>query len=85
MTYRYRKDILDRLAGHGLQPKPTTRPELLHEFVNDLYRYELRRLRDRLIRREFPKASYFARVIEIRERYSVLSLRNSDWVEPPDP
>lgn len=77
----YRRDVLDRLWVHGIQPKDTTPPELVREFVNDLYRYELRRLRDRLRRREFPKDSYFGRVVELRRKYSVLSLRADEWVE----
>ena len=57
----YRRDVLDRLWVHGIQPKDTTPPELVREFVNDLYRYELRRLRARLRRKEFPKGGYFGR------------------------
>jgi hypothetical protein len=81
MTYRYRPDVLEQLARHGLQPTPTTPPERVREFVNDLYRYELQRLRDRLLRREFPKASYYDRVVEVRNRYRVLALRPSQLVE----
>ncbi len=51
VIYRYKEDILEQLAAHGVRPTPETPPELVHEFVNDLYRYELRRLRDRLRRR----------------------------------
>ena len=79
--YRYRRDVLDGLARHGVSPTPHTRPALLHEFVSDLYRYELRRLRDRLRRREFPKAEYFGRVVELRTRYVLLSMRPDEWVE----
>ena len=56
MAYRYKAEILEQLRAHGIQPTPETKPELVHEFVNDLYRYELRRLRDRLLRREVQKA-----------------------------
>lgn len=73
--YRYRPEILDLLWGHGIQPTPATRPELVHEFVGDLHRYELRRLRDRLLRGEFPKPEYYGRVVEIRNRYRVLALK----------
>ena len=55
MTYRYRPDVLALLAGHGIAPQSSTPPERVHELVSDLYRYELRRMRDRLIRREFEK------------------------------
>ena len=81
MTYQYRQEVIDQLARHGLHPKPTTPPERVREFLNDLYRYELRRLRDRLIRREIPKAGYYDLVVELRNKYRLLSLRPSELVE----
>src|SRR2546425_8432693 len=45
-TYRYRPEVLEELLEHGVRPTERTRPELVHEFVSDLYRFELRRLRD---------------------------------------
>ena len=81
MAFRYRRDVLLQLANHGVQPRPDTSPELVHEFLNDLYRYELRALRDRLLRREFPKASYYERVVELRRKYPLLSLKTQQWLE----
>ena len=81
MEYRYRVDVLARLETHGIRPRPTTRPELVREFVNDLYRYEIRRLRDRLLRGEFPKDTYFDRVVTLRNKYSVLALKPFQFVE----
>ncbi len=81
MEYRYQQQVLDQLEKHGIRPRPTTRPELVREFVNDLYRYELRRLRDRLRRGEIPKAGYFDRVVELRRAYSVLALKPDQLVE----
>lgn len=81
MAHRYRKEILEQLLAHGVQPTSATRPELVHEFVNDLYRYELRRVRDRLQRREIPKAAYYDLVVEIRRRYPALSLKPWQWLE----
>ena len=75
-----KKEILSQLEAHGVQPAPSTRPELVHDFVNDLYRYELRRLRDRLLRREIPKTAYYDLVVEIRNRYRVLALKPHQWV-----
>ena len=80
-TYRYRRDVLEQLWRHGVHPLETTAPETVHEFVNDLYRYELRRLRDRLRRREIPKAGYYDRVVELRLRYPLLSMKPWQWVE----
>jgi hypothetical protein len=81
MEYRYKADVLARLETHGIRPQGTTRPELVREFVNDLYRYEIRRLRDRLLRGEFPKHTYFDRVVTLRTRYSVLALRANELLE----
>jgi hypothetical protein len=78
---RYRREILDRLAGHGITPTEATPPQLVHDFVNDLYRYELRRLRDRLLRKEIAKPDYYAHVVQIRNRYPVLSMKLWQWVE----
>jgi hypothetical protein len=78
--YKYRPDILEELLRYGVRPTSATRPELVHEFVSDLYRHELRRLRDRLLRKEFPKHEYFSRVVELRKRYPVISMRPSEWV-----
>lgn len=81
MTYRYKVEVLEQLWRHGVQPKPTTRPQLVHDFVNDLYRYELRTLRDRLVRREIQKTGYHDRVVALRRRYPLVSLRAHEWVE----
>src|SRR4029079_15662547 len=37
-AYRYRADVLEQLSRHGIQPSPSTRPEVVHEFISDLYR-----------------------------------------------
>jgi hypothetical protein len=79
--FRYRSDVLAALEHHGVRPTPHTPPELARAFVNDLYRYEIRRLRDRLLQREFPKEEYFGRVVELRTKYRVLSMRAHEWVE----
>jgi hypothetical protein len=79
--YRYRAEVLEQLLVHGARPTSATRPDLVHEFVGDLYRYELRCLRDRLLRAEFPKKEYSTRVIRIRERYRLLALRPGEWLD----
>ena len=78
---RYRLEVLAQLATHGIRPTGNTPPQVVHDFVNDLYRYELRRLRDRLLRHEIAKPDYSAHVIQIRNRYQVLSLKLWQWVE----
>lgn len=78
--YRYRPDVLAHLWRHGVQPRETTPPALVRGYVNDLYRYELRNLRDRLLAGEFPQASYYDRVVELRNKYPVLALKAPQWV-----
>jgi hypothetical protein len=78
--FRYRPDVLEQLARHGVRPTERTRPELAHEFVSDLYRYELRALRVRLLAKEFPKREYFDRVVEVRNRYRVIALKPREWI-----
>ena len=79
--FRYRPEVLEQLLDHGVRPTERTRPELVHEFVSDLYRHELRTLRDRLLAREFPKREYFGRVVAVRNRYRVIAMRPHDWVD----
>ena len=81
MEHRYRKDVLEQLATHGVKPTPATSPAVVHEFLNDLYRYELRRLRDRLVRRDILKSDYYGLVVEVRHRYPLLSLKPPQWME----
>ena len=82
-AYRYRTDVLEHLWTHGVQPRENTRPELVHEFVSDLYRYELRRLRNRLVRGEIPKVGYYDRVVALRRKYPLVSLKPYEWLERP--
>jgi hypothetical protein len=80
-AYRYHAWVLDALARHGVLPGSGTSPELLHEFVNDLYRYELRRLRASLLAGAFPKTEYYGRVVALRRRYPLLSLKPRQWLD----
>lgn len=79
--YRYKPSVLEQLRQHGLQPTPETRPEIPHEQLSDLYRFELRRLRDRLRRGEIPKTGYFDRVVDLRRKYPLISLKPAEWLE----
>jgi hypothetical protein len=80
VVFTYRPDILDALWRHGIQPKPTTDPELVRAYVRDLYKYEIRRLRERYMSGEFPKTEYSTRVDALRRRYPVLALPARLWV-----
>lgn len=79
---RYRADILDELARHGLAPGPATPPERLREQINDLYRIEIRTLRDRCRAGEFPVSELSLRVKQLRTRYMLLSIPMPLWIEP---
>ena len=80
-AFRYRPWVLDALAGHGVRPTGATPPERVREFVNDLYRYEIRRLRSRLLAGEFPKVEYYGRVVALRRRYPLLALKPREWLD----
>jgi hypothetical protein len=53
----------------------------VHELVSDLYRFELRRLRDCLVRKEIPKTGYYDRVVELRRKYPLVSMKPHQWLE----
>jgi hypothetical protein len=49
--------------------------------VNDIYRYELRLLRDRYLTGEFSKRDYYDKVVETRNRYPVMGVLTRYWTE----
>jgi hypothetical protein len=78
---RYRPEILDELARHGLKPHAATEPAKLREQINDLYRLEIRKLRDRCRAGEFSTRDLPSRVIALRRRYLLLSIPLANWTE----
>jgi len=81
MRYAYSPEVLGALEKHGVQPTTDTPPELVHEFVSDLYRFELRQLRDRQVRGEIEKQDYSDHVVALRKRYMLVSLPVPHWAE----
>ena len=79
MSYAYAPEILETLAGHGLQPTPETPPSFVREALSDLYRYEIRRLRQSLLNGRIERANYADHVIALRKRYWLLSLPVKHW------
>lgn len=79
--YTYPKPILDELAGHGLVPCADTPPQQLRDALRDLYKYEIRRLRDQLIAGKIPKRDYAGHVVSLRKRYWLLSVPTQLWPE----
>ena len=82
VTYTYRADVLRDIERHGVRPLPHTPPERVRDFVRELYKFEIRRLRERMLRREFPKPEYAARVDELRRAYPVLALLPAQFLLP---
>ena len=81
VNYRYKAVVLEQLWRHGVHPTPATPPRLVYDFVNDLYRYELRRLRNRLVRGEIARDGYYDRVLRLRLQYPLVSIKPEGWVE----
>ena len=79
---RYRADVLEQLLVHGVRPTDHTSPQLVRDYVRDLYKFEIRSLRERYLRQEFPKAEYAGRVDDLRCRYPVLALLPREFIEP---
>lgn len=82
---RYRADVLEHLLQHGIRPTEHTRPELVRDFVRDLYKYEIRCLRERYLRGDFPKREYAGLVDALRHSYPVLALLPREFIEPDSP
>ena len=78
--FEYAPEALAILAEHGLRPGPSTPPRVVRGALSDLYRYEIRRLKRRLLAGEFPKDRYLDLVIELRKHYWLLSVPVERWV-----
>lgn len=77
--YTYDPRILEQLARHGLAPRPDTAPQPLRDAVRDLYKYEIRGLRDRVVSGAVPKPALAGLVVELRKRYWILSVPLERW------
>ena len=84
MKFHYRPQVFDELQRHGVRPTPATPPELVHEFVNDLYRFELRGLKTRQLRGEIKKQDYAAHVVALRKKYILVSVPVQRWAISED-
>ena len=81
MPYVYHPEILDTLAGHGLAPRPDTPPPVVRGALSNLYRYEIRRLRDSLLAGRVKKEHYIDRVLDLRRKYWLLSVPVERWLQ----
>ncbi len=78
-AYHYRPTILDALLEHGLRPEATTAPQFLRDAINELYRFEIRKLRDRVLAGDLPRGDLAGEVVELRKRYVLLSIPLAHW------
>ena len=81
MAFKYRDSVLIELTRHGVEPREDTPPELVHDFVNDLYVYEIRALRRKQRAGQIPRQDYANHVKALRSRYPILSLPIKYWAE----
>lgn len=81
MGFIYQAHVLAELARHGISPAENTPPELIHDFINDLYLYEIRKLRDKMRAGAIQKNEYAGRVADLRRRYPILSLPVRYWTK----
>lgn len=79
MAWHYPADLAAALLAFGLAPQPHTPPIVVRDGLNDLYRYELRRLRDRYLARTIAKPDYLAHVVVLRKKYWPLTLQVDGW------
>lgn len=77
--WSYPPELADALLTFGLKPTADTPPSLVRDALSDLYRYEIRRLRQRLLDGAVAKPNYVDEVIKLRKKYWPLSLQAEHW------
>jgi hypothetical protein len=85
-TYHYKPAVLEELKRHGILPQPTTDPALIREFLNDLYVYEIRKLKQQQVALEGEhgrqaRKGYADKVVALRLKYPLLSVPLQNWLE----
>lgn len=86
MRYTYHPQVLEQLARHGVRPTPATPPKFVHEFIRDLYRFEIRRLRRRhVVEGRIDRRDYAAHVVALRRKYILLSVPLGRWTDAGQP
>lgn len=78
-TWTYPPELLAALPSFGLNPTPETHPVLVRDALSELYRYEIRNLRQRLLDGHIAKPDYRAHVIALRKKYWPLALQPMHW------
>ena len=78
-SWIYPAELAEALPRFGLKPTSATPPLLVRGALNDLYRYEIRRLRQRRLDGIVKPEDYVNEVIVLRKRYWPLALQPSHW------
>lgn len=78
-TWSYPPELMEALVAFGLKPAPATPPSVVRDALNDLYRFEIRRLREGMVKGKVEKARYADEVIALRKKYWPLSLQPEHW------
>jgi hypothetical protein len=87
---RYRASVLDQLDAFGIEPGPESDPAMVRAHLNELYTFELRKLRRELVDREAREGrklrrEFSERVLELRRRYALLSQPVESWTAESEP
>lgn len=82
--FRYRPEVLEQLRRHGFFPAPHHDPRKVRQVVRDLYRFEIRDLRARLLEMERvlgpqDRTWYRREVLRLKARYGVLASEAEGW------
>lgn len=77
--WTYPPELAEALLTFGLAPTSTTPPTMVRDALNDLYRFEIRRLKGRLLAGQVAKADYTPQVVLLRKKYWPLSLQPAHW------
>jgi hypothetical protein len=77
--WSYPAELTEALLRYGLAPRPDTPPRFVRDQLSDLYRYEIRRLRGRLLAGDVLRKDYVDHVITLRKKYWPLSLTPDQW------
>jgi len=77
--WTYPPELREALASLGFAPRSDTPPAFVREAADELYKYELRRLRDRHRAGDAAKTELMDAVVQLRKKYWVLTLPLAAW------
>jgi hypothetical protein len=79
VPFDYTPEVLEELRRHGAVPRGHTDPQLVRDWLSDVYKFEIRALKQRLKRGDFPQVEYADRVRLLRRGYVLLSIPLQIW------